>query len=44
MNILGVDVITLAATLVVWAFFGIPIKNAVLGVWRKVSGNGKATG
>jgi hypothetical protein len=42
MSILGVDVLTMAATLVVWAFFGIPIKNAVLGVWRRIGGRSTA--
>ena len=38
MHILGVDVWTMAATLVVWAFFGIPIKNGVLWAWGRLTG------
>lgn len=34
MTIFGVDLWQLAVTLVVWTFFGIPIKNFLLWAWR----------
>lgn len=34
MHVLGVDVLTMGATLVVWAFFEVTLRKAIVGVWQ----------
>lgn len=34
----------MGVTLVVWAFFGIPIKNGVLWAWARITGKKASAG